>query len=129
MVSRSFQDDLDRLNAAGIREREQAADRAAYERKLDFQQGEAVATDIAGRVARYGRDAASSTMTLEGAARHQPNGLAGRVAAERLLDQAAGYRQRAQSDAERVMLADAARTLNDTVRQQMCDDRKQERER
>ena len=129
MVKRSFQDDLDRRNAAGTREREQAASRAAYERKLDYQQGEAVAADIAGRVARYGRDAASSVATLEGAARHQHDGLAGRVAAARLLDHAINYRQRAITDAERDKFDGVARALNDAVRQQMLESREHERER
>ena len=109
MASPSFQDELLGTHRANALARERAEGEAGYQRMLDYRQGVAAADDIAGRVAMFGRDAATSAETLRQAAIHQPDMLAGRVAAGGLSERAGDYARQANLNSERDRLEENAR--------------------
>lgn len=93
----SFLDELARLQAETDQQRDQAERSAARARRAEFFEGKAVAADLLGRVAVYGRDHQQNADTLRKAAQQQPDTLAGRVAAGELADGAQSY----QAEADR----------------------------
>lgn len=120
----SFQDQLARMHAATAREQERSEGKAAYRRFLDYQAGQAVASDIAGSVAFHSRDAQHAAASLRAAARQQ----SGSVASGELANMAAIYeteaaRQRPQQDADQALLILRERIAREHAQRQGLVDR------